>query len=76
MPLPQSARPLAPGPPIQQRPSTWRRWLLDYLPPVLLMGMMFIASTDVGSAAHSGSVLSRLLIWLDGVTGPLRRGWT
>jgi VanZ family protein len=64
MPLPQSVHPLAPGLPIERPPPAWRRWLLYYAPPVLLMGVIFIASTDVGSSEHSGRVLCRLLAWL------------
>src|SRR5439155_14094009 len=40
------------------------RWLFDYAPPVILMLVIFTTSTEVGSAEHSGRVISHLLVWL------------
>jgi VanZ family protein len=64
MSLSPSPRTLFPDPPPERRSLGWRRWLSDYAPPVLLMLVIFIASTDVGSTQHSGRVISRLFGWL------------
>jgi VanZ family protein len=42
----------------------WQRWLFDYAPPLLLMLIIFMASTDVGSSVHSGRALHHVLTWL------------
>jgi VanZ family protein len=42
----------------------WQRWLVLYAPPLLLMLIIFMASTDVGSSEHSGRVLYPILTWL------------
>src|SRR5207245_9877689 len=64
MSLSQPPPAVFPDPPTEARSRVWQRWLLDYAPPVLLMLVIFIASTDVGSAEHSGQVISRLFVWL------------
>src|SRR5712691_9469380 len=64
MPSPPSSRTISPAPPAAKPPLVWQRVLFDYAPPLLLMLAIFIASTDVGSAEHSGTVISRLLAWL------------
>ena len=46
------------------RVDPWKRWLFDYAPPLLLMGAIFVASTDVGASEHSGRILRHLLAWL------------
>jgi VanZ family protein len=42
----------------------WRRLLSDYGPPLLMMVLIFAASTDVGSPEHSGRIVERILTWL------------
>jgi VanZ family protein len=41
--------------------AVWRRVLLDYAPPLLLMAVIFLASQDIGSSAHSGRIISWVL---------------
>src|SRR5437763_8159859 len=55
---------ISPDSPAERPPAAWQRWLFYYAPPALLMLVIFIASTDVGSSAHSGRALSGLLTWL------------
>src|SRR5436190_16606025 len=50
--------------PAERPPPAWQRWLFYYAPPLLLMLVIFVASTDVGSSEHSGHVLSGLLTWM------------
>src|SRR5690242_12612906 len=64
MSLSQSPPAVFPDPPAEGQSRVWQRWLFDYAPPVLLMLVIFIASTDLGSAEHSGRVISRLFVWL------------
>jgi VanZ family protein len=48
-----------------RRPTPrWQRWLVLYAPPLLLMLIIFMASTDVGSSEHSGRALHPILTWL------------
>jgi VanZ family protein len=42
----------------------WLRLLLAYGPPLLLMLLIFAASGEIGSSAHSGRIIGRLLVWL------------
>jgi VanZ family protein len=42
----------------------WVRLLLDFGPPLLVIVMIFVASQDMGSAAHSGRIIGRILLWL------------
>src|SRR5438034_11461141 len=64
MSLSQAPPAAFPDPPTERRSRVWQRWMFDYAPPLLLMLVIFIASTDVGSAEHSGQVISRLFVWL------------
>lgn len=48
----------------------WVRSLLDFGPPLVVMALIFLASQDIGSAAHSGRIIGRILIWL-GLAGRL-----
>jgi VanZ family protein len=40
------------------------RWILAWLPAVIWAGLIFSASSDTFSAAHTGSVLEPILKWL------------
>jgi VanZ family protein len=60
-PIAGTRRPLSPA---ESPPPRWRRWLFDYAPPLVMMLIIFMASTDVGSAGHSGSIIHQLLVWL------------
>jgi VanZ family protein len=42
----------------------WKRWLFDYGPALLMMGVIFVASTGVGTSPHSGWLIQHLLSWL------------
>jgi VanZ family protein len=42
----------------------WKRWLSDYGPALLMMGVIFVASTGMGTSAHSGWLIRHLLTWL------------
>jgi VanZ family protein len=64
MPSPPSPRTFSSAAPSARSPTGWRRWLWDFGPPLLLMLLIFIASTDVGSAAHSGRIIAHLLAWV------------
>lgn len=55
---------ISPDRPAGRPLAAWQRWLYFYAPPALLMLVIFIASTDVGSSQHSGRVISGLLAWL------------
>jgi VanZ family protein len=39
----------------------WKRWLFDYGPALLMMGVIFLASTSVGTSTHSGWFIQHLL---------------
>ncbi len=39
-------------------------WLTAWLPAILWSGLIFFASTDVFSAAHTGTILESILRWL------------
>src|SRR5260221_14750715 len=64
MASPQSPNTLSTLPPTERFTFGWQRWLWSYGPPLLLMLLMFMASTDLGSSAHSGRIIGRLLTWL------------
>jgi VanZ family protein len=61
-PAPPSS--LSSAPTAGPRAQPWKRWLFDDGPALLLMVGIFVASTDVGSSAHSGQILRHLLSWL------------
>jgi VanZ family protein len=44
--------------------ATPSRWLKSWLPLFLWMGLIFLASTDNGSAAHTSGFIEPLLHWL------------
>jgi VanZ family protein len=54
---------LTPAPTARPRADLWKRWLFDYGPALLLMGVIFIASTGVGTSAHSGWLLRQVFSW-------------
>lgn len=41
-----------------------KRWLFDYGPVVVLMAIIFVASTSAGTSSHSGWILRHMLAWL------------
>lgn len=56
--------PPAPPPPTDARSRDWLSLLGDYGPPLLLMAVIFFASSDVGSSENSGRIIGRVLAWL------------
>jgi VanZ family protein len=44
--------------------ATPSRWLTSWLPLFLWMGLIFLASTDRGSAGHTSGFIEPLLHWL------------
>lgn len=61
---PSPATSLPPASTAAARGDFWKRWLFDYGPVLVLMAMIFVASTSVGTAQHSGWLLRHLLDWL------------
>jgi VanZ family protein len=65
MPRPPLAHPPPAAPPVTEpRRPDWRRLMGTYWPPLLLMVVIFAASSDVGSGANSGRIIGRVLAWL------------
>lgn len=54
------------SPPVAPRASSinWWRLFSDYGPVLLMMAIIFLASTDLGAPAHSGPILGQILAWL------------
>jgi VanZ family protein len=44
--------------------ATTARWLKSWLPLIVWMGLIFIGSTDTGSAGHTSGFIEPLLRWL------------
>jgi VanZ family protein len=54
----------APLPSTGPEPLDWRRLLWDYGPALLVMVVIFVASSDAGSSEQSGRIIGRVLAWL------------